>query len=74
MNPNTKMNPPPKSIFKSKTAFAGALVAGAGAVGTLFPNIGQAISANANIILLCSGALQIALRLVSRGRVILFAE
>ena len=68
------MNEPPKSIFKSKTAFAGALSAVAGAVGTFAPDLAPAIAANASAILLAAGLLQIILRFVPKGRITLFAE
>lgn len=68
------MNPPPKSIFKSKTAFAQGLVALAGAVGTFWPEANQFIAAHASTILLVSGAIGVALRMVTKGRVVLFAD
>lgn len=68
------MNPPPKSIFKSKTAFAQFLVAAAGAVGTFVPEANQFIATHANTILLVSGALGVALRMVTKGRVVLFSD
>ena len=68
------MNPPPKSIFKSKTAFAQGLIAIAGALGTIYPEANQFIAANASTILLLSGVAGVLLRLVSKGRVVLFAS
>lgn len=65
---------PAKSIFKSKTAFAGALATAAGAVGTFWPEASPFIQSNASVILLLAGALQIALRMVTKGRVVLFAD
>lgn len=66
------MIPAPKSIFKSKTAFAQGLVAVAGAVGTIWPDANQLIAANASAILLVSGLLGVALRFLTKGRVVLF--
>ena len=64
----------PKSIFKSKTAMAQALVMLAGAVGTMWPEASQFISTHANTILLVSGAVGFGLRLITKGRVVLFPE
>ena len=66
--------PVAKSIFKSKTAFAGALSAVAGALGTFAPDIAPNIAANASVILMVAGVLQVALRFVTKGRISLFAE
>ena len=63
-----------KSIFKSKTAFAGALSAVAGALGTFAPDIAPNIAAHASVILMVAGVLQVALRFVTKGRITLFAE
>ena len=68
------MNEKPKSLFKSKTAFAQAIVIVAGSVGSFWPEANQFITANANTILVASGLVGIVLRLVSKGRVVLFAE
>ncbi len=67
--------PPSKSIFKSKSAMAAAMIAAAGALGNAFPEtIGQSIQSNASTILLISGALHFILRLATKGRVTLFPE
>ena len=63
-----------KSIFKSKTAFAGALSAVAGAIGTFAPDLAPAIAQHASIILMVAGVLQVVLRMVTKGRVLLFDE
>ena len=63
-----------KSIFKSKTAFAGALSAVAGALGTFAPDIAPNIAQNASIILMVAGVLQVVLRMVTKGRIVLFAD
>lgn len=65
---------PAKSIFKSKTSFAQALVALAGAIGSISPQASDAIAANANTILLISGALGLLLRRLTHGRVTLFGD
>ncbi len=64
----------PKSIFKSKTALAGALVAIAGALGTQFPDADQWIAANANVILLVVGLASIALRKITKDKVVVFGN
>ncbi len=66
------MNPVPKSIFKSKTAFAQALLAVAGVVGTILPDASQFIASHANIILIGAGVAGVVLRLITKGRVVLF--
>ena len=68
------MNEKPKSLFKSKTAFAQAIVIVAGAAGSIWPGANQFISANANTILVSSGLVGLVLRLITKGRVVLFAE
>lgn len=70
------MNEPakPKSIFKSKTAWAGALSAVAGALGTFAPDLAPLMAKNADVILLVAGVLQVVLRLVTKGRISLFSE
>ena len=64
----------PKSIFKSKTAFAGALAAVAGALGTFAPGFAPWVSANAETILMVAGVLQVALRWITKGSVTLFSD
>lgn len=66
--------PAPKSIFKSKTAFAQFLMAAAGALGTFIPDFGRVLSEHANTILLVAGAVGVVLRMATKGRVVLFAE
>jgi hypothetical protein len=68
------MNEPAKSIFKSKTAIASAITFVAGMSGTLLPGANEWIAHNASAILLGLGAINFLLRLVTRGRVVLFAE
>lgn len=68
------MNEKPKSLFKSKTAFAQSLVILAGAAGSIWPQANAVISANANIILLASGAVGIGLRFITKGKVVLFSD
>lgn len=63
-----------KSIFKSKTALASALTVIAGALGTFSPQANIFLSKNASTILLGLGTLNLALRLVTRGRIVLFAD
>jgi len=71
MKPSTL---PAKSLFRSKTAFAQALIATAGALGSISPGASTYIQANANTILLLSGILGLLLRLITRDRVVLFAD
>ena len=66
--------PPPQAHFQANTAFAGAITAVTGALGTLWPEAGQWIAAHASVLLLTAGLLQILLRKVSHGQVILFPE
>ena len=68
------MNENSKSIFTSKTAFAGALSAVAGALGTFVPEASPFIAQHASTILLCSGLVHMALRFATKGRVTLFPE
>ena len=63
-----------KSIFKSKTAFASAVTIVAGALGTYSPDVQKFLADNASTILLALGAANFALRLISRGRVVLFND
>ena len=65
---------PPKSIFKSKIAFAGILTAAAGALGTFSPEASAFLATHASTILLLVGALNVGLRLITKGRVVLFAD
>lgn len=64
----------PKSIFKSKAAFAGALSTLVGAAGTFIPDIGQILSNHAPAILFWAGLVHVAIRFITKGRVVLFAE
>ena len=66
--------PPPKSIFKSKIALAGALTAIAGAVGNFYPELQTVLATHATTILLAVGLINVALRLVTKGRVVLVAD
>ncbi len=68
------MNPPPKSIFKSKTSFANALLALVGALGTISPDAHQLIATHASTILFIAGTANIGLRFITKGRVVLFAS
>lgn len=68
------MNEPIKSIFKSKTAVASAITFIAGLFGTTVPGANDFISQHASTILLAVGALNFGLRLITRGRVVLFAD
>ena len=63
-----------KSIFKSKNAFAGALAAVAGALGTFAPDAAPWIAQSATVILMVAGIVQVALRYITKGSVVLFAE
>lgn len=66
--------PPPKPLFTSKTALAGLLTATAGAIGGAYPEFGQFLASHANPILIGLGLLSIALRMVTKGRVVLFPD
>ena len=68
------MQPQPKSIFKSKTALAGALVAVAGALGSYSEPVSQFLSAHAAGILVVVGILNVGLRAITKGRVSLLGE
>ena len=68
------MNPPPKSIFKSKLALSGAVATVAGALGTFAPELAPAISIYGSQIILGFGILNVVLRFFTKGRVVLFAE
>lgn len=65
---------PTKPIFQSKTAIFSLLVAIAGASGSFFPDMGAFISSNSELILLCIGVINFALRLVTNGKVTLINE
>jgi len=69
-----QMNEPAKSIFKSKTAVASAITIVAGMFGSLLPEANAFIAQHASAILLGLGAINLLLRLVTRGRVVLFTE
>lgn len=68
------MNEPPKSIFKSKVAVASALTFVAGLFGTLLPGANEFLAQHASAILLGLGVVNFGLRLVTRGRVVLFTD
>ena len=70
MNENNSSN----SIFKSKTAFAGVLVAVAGALGSFAPGLTPWIADNADLVLMAAGILQVGLRMVTKGGVVLFSD
>lgn len=63
---------PDKAIFKSKTAFAASLTTIAGALGTYSPEVNQILATHASAILLVLGILNLVLRKVTRGRIVLF--
>lgn len=63
-----------KSIFKSKTILAAALTSIAGAIGSVFPDANQFLANNASSILLVLGALNLVLRLVTHGRIVLYRD
>ena len=63
-----------KSIFKSKTAFAGVLVTVAGAVGSFAPGLAPWIADHADLVLMAAGILQVGLRMVTKGSVVLFSD
>jgi len=63
-----------KSIFKSKSVFAGVLVAVAGALGSFAPNLAPWLAAHADLVLMGAGIMQVGLRMVTKGSVTLFDE
>ena len=63
-----------KSVFKSKNAFAGALAAVAGAIGTFAPDFAPWVAQSATVILMAAGLIQIGLRFVTSGSVVLYDE
>lgn len=65
---------PPKYIFKSKTAVAGALVAIAGALGSYAEPVGTFLSTHASGIMMILGAGAVLLRMATKGAVQLFKE
>ena len=63
-----------KSIFKSKSVFAGFLVTLAGAFGSFAPDLAPWLAAHADVVLMAAGILQVGLRMVTKGGVTLFGE
>jgi len=63
-----------KSIFKSKSVFAGVLVAVAGALGSFAPDFAAWLAAHADVVLMAAGILQVGLRMITKGSVNLFAD
>lgn len=61
----------PKFIFKSKTALAALLTAGAGALGFGSEAANAFLAQHASVILLVIGAVNVGLRLITKGRVYL---
>lgn len=59
-----------KPITRSKTAWVNAIIA----VASLFPAAAQWVSENPQATLLALGAINLALRLVTKGKVTLFDE
>ncbi len=74
MNEPTITPSPKKPLFKSKTAIAGVLTVIAGSIGYGSESFRLLLSNNAEAILVGLGIINIALRLVTKGRVVLFAE
>lgn len=73
---NESAVPPPaaKPLFKSKTAIANLLVVGAGALGFASPEVSQFLSAHAESILIALGIINVILRKVTKGRMVLFSD
>lgn len=69
-----ELAPPPKFIFKSKTAIASLLTVLAGVVGNFSPDLQTFLSTHATTILLAIGGLNLVLRLVTKGRVSLIPD
>lgn len=64
------MNPPPKSIAKSKTIIVNAIIAGS----AFIPGVQSFVQAHPDEVLLAIGVANTLLRLVTKGRVQLFAD
>ena len=63
-----------KPIFRSRTAALGLITAAAGAFSFVSDDLRAWVSANAPAILIGLGALSIALRAVTKGKVTLFPD
>lgn len=63
-----------KSIFASKTAALGFVVALTGIVGQFVPGVAEWTSANSPLILTILGIASVALRFITKGRVTLFGD
>ena len=61
---------PPKSIFRSRTFFAQAIMGLAGACGTIWPEAGKTIAEHASAILMVASLVGVILRKVTHGRVV----
>jgi len=65
---------PTKSVFVSKTALLAVLTSIAGLVGSFYPQAGDFLRGNMEMILTVIGVLNFLLRLISRGKVTLTGE
>lgn len=63
-----------KPWFKSKTAIASLLTAAAGALGYYSPDAQTFLATHATSILLALGGLNFVLRVVTKGRVVIFPD
>ena len=63
-----------KSIFKSKTAAFGFLTTLAGVIGYFVPSVSEWVSANSSAILTGLGFGAVALRLITKDKVVLFPQ
>lgn len=61
-----------KSIFKSKTAALGFITTLTGALGYFLPEVQEFVASNSNLILIGVGAVSVALRRITNGKVTLF--
>ena len=64
--------PPPRSVFKSKTALAQYVLASAGALAAFVPNAVPYVSDHAGAIMMIAAVANIAIRHFTHGKVVLF--
>lgn len=65
---------PTRSLFLTKTAFAQYVTAAVGLVAVFYPPAGAFVAENAAGILIAASLANLAIRKITSGRVVLFAE